>query len=543
MRPVVVVSTLVVMGVLQACGGGEGLPELIPGDPSDTFEQFDPNENDVGEDLPPGTDTEAPPDEALARMYAAITASGGAPVLVFDHSRDGQLFNVIVPIPETAIQNDPSSGIETAEVSVGSFSVRVSSEVPPIRTAAPKGGPAAPPTIYTSGLKLSSTTLLKSYSRAIVGGALANATLDFVSAFEVGQHSSGPVSSLDISTLPELMGEPQDCDALAWEIASEVPPLAVKFPPLDNCDAAECPIVKAAWIRAHHDIWRAKQVLDHMNSLHEEQRNFLWDKRAADFNNEEMGPETSWAWYFGGFRENRFDAIRWSVKRLWDDFHDHKLGGLNLDIECNPSSGADICNTAKPPAHHAVKSNIKICPGFWSQPEWYQPLLMVHEPLHHVLLPWKTDNNFPRLDPIQDTHTHWHKKSCLGSPQTNKGYGISALRHLATYNASNGRTCSHRNFAFRNNDTYGYIITTIGAGVRNGVIHHWPWKPAAGNPPSGTGPLDCDAQPPPNPGDGWDDPLNDCQKIGMQLVCPGGGGGAGGGFGAQDEIGIACMNN
>jgi hypothetical protein len=378
---------------------------------------------------------------------------------------------------------------------------------------------------------LSSLVLLKSYSRLRRAGDLGPVSLDFVSAFDAANEGAGPLGSLDLSTEPQV-DISNDCDSMAWELASEVPAMAVNFPPMDGCSDSECVIVKAAWIRANHDVWRIRQMLEFLDTKFEEQRNFLWDKPAVDPEGDAMGDETSLQFYFGGFAQYRFEAIRWAFKRLWDNMHDHNLEGLALDFECNPGGG-DICNTAHPPAHHVVKSNVKICEEFFEQPDWYQPLIMVHEPLHHVFVPW--NNNSPRLDPIKDTHTHGHGNTCLGSVKTDKGYGIDELRHLATYKAGDGGTCFHRNYAFRNNDTYAWAAQVIGSGVRFGAIHHWPFIPNS-SPPT---PDPCSGDEVPDPGDDWDDPLKDCMKVAQELICPGGGGGGMANLPDLD-IGIKC---
>jgi hypothetical protein len=255
-------------------------------------------------------------------------------------------------------------------------------------------------------------------------------------------------------------------------------------------------------------------MLEYLDTKAEAQRQFLWSQPAADPDGDKMGAETSLGYYFGGFEQYRFEAIRWAYNRAWDNMHDLDLEGLALDFECNPGGG-DVCNTSDAPAHHVVKSNLKICSEFFEQPIWYQALLLVHEPLHHVFVPW--NDNGPRLDPIQDTHTHGHGNACVSSLSTVKHYGIDRVRHLATYKANNGNTCFHRNFAFRNNDTYSWAAEVIGSGVRDGEIHHWPFIP---NPPQ-PGPG-CSGDDIPDPGDGWDDPVSNCMKIGQELVCEGG---------------------
>ncbi|MGD8824257.1 MAG: hypothetical protein PVI24_04695 [Myxococcales bacterium] len=502
--------------------GGTGGNELGIDDPSDHFDLFDPQQDAQGMELAAGTETALPPDEAIRAFFTAIEASGGEASLLFNHDTDGQLLHVRIPVPKDRIVTDPS-GAAHVDVNIGPVTIRVANNVDSTTFL---------PLLVVPVADLSSLVLLKSYSRLLRNGSLGPVRLDFVSAFDAENEAAGPLAGLDLSSEPQvdLTG---DCDSMAWQIASEVPAMAVKFPPIEGCSESECAIVKAAWIRANHDVMRVRQMLEYLDTQFEEQRNFLWDKPAVDPQGNPMGEETSLQFYFGGFAQYRFEAIRWAFKRLGDDMHDLDLQGLALDLECRPSGAGDVCNTAHPPAHHAVKSNIKICDEFFDQPDWYQPLIMVHEPLHHVFVPW--NDNTPRLDPIQDTHTHGHGNVCAASLQTNKGYGINEVRHLATYKADNGNTCFHRNFAFRNNDTYGWVAQVIGSGVRVGAIHHWPYIPNT-SPPT---PEPCSADGYPDPGNGWDDPLDQCMKIGQEMVCPGGG--VGGGPTLPDlDIGINC---
>jgi hypothetical protein len=490
-------------------GGSAGTPggnDLGIDDPSDNFDIVDPQEGVEGTELPAGTETALPPDEEIRAFFRAVETGGAEASLLFDHERDGQFLNVRIPIPKDDIV---TMGVASyVDVDIGPVTVRVANNVDSTTTL---------PLFVVPVADLSSLVLLKSYSRVRQAGSLGPVVLDFVSAFEAANEGAGPLGSLDLSTEPQV-DMSDDCDSMAWELASEVPAMAVNFPPMDGCSESECVIVKAAWIRANHDVMRIRQMLEFLDAKFEAQRDFLWDKPAVDPEGNAMGDETSLQFYFGGFAQYRFEAIRWAFKRLWDNMHDHNLEGLALDFECNPGGG-DVCNTAHPPAHHVVKSNVKICKEFFEQPDWYQPLIMVHEPLHHVFVPW--NDNTPRLDPIQDTHTHGHGNTCAGSVKTNKGYGIDEVRHLATYRASNGKTCFHRNYAFRNNDTYAWAAQWIGARVRLGAIHHWPFIPNT-SPPK---PDPCSNDGYPDPGDGWDDPLDGCMKLGMELVCPGGGGG------------------
>ncbi|MFW6067223.1 MAG: hypothetical protein ACOC97_02715 [Myxococcota bacterium] len=509
-------------------GCGEDGDDFGIDDPSDDFDIFDPQEGAEGMELPEGTETAWPPSEDVAAFLGALEAGGGTTYLHYHRERWGELFNVRVRIdPDWIVAN--ADGSSHADVDLGSVSVRVSS-------TADSTTPL--PVLVVPATDLTSVVLLKSYSRARnASGVLGRPRLDMVSAFQQADETRGPLASLDLSADPSVDAS-GDCDAMAWEMAGEIAPIAVAFPPVANCSLEECAIVKSAWIRATHDLFRIRQMVQFMDTKHQEQRAFLWSQRAVDEQGDRMGEETSLAFYFGGFAQYRFEAIRWAINRLWSDMHDHDLEALPLDIECNPGGVGDVCNTTNPPAHHSVKSNLKICPSFWDQGDWYLPLLMVHEPLHHLSVPW--NNGTPRLDPIMDTHTHGHGNSCLGSIQTNKAYGINRVRHLATYQASNGGHCFHRNFAFRNNDSYGWAALQIGGGVRNGQIRSWPHR-ASSSPSPQFQPCDGSQNPIPPPGDDWSDPLDDCQKIGQELVCPGaGGGGAGGASVASQDLALDC---
>src|SRR5262249_10663743 len=220
------------------------------------------------------------------------------------------------------------------------------------------------------------------------------------------------------------------------------------------------------WIRANHDVWRVRQMLALMAAKTEAERQLLWSRPAAGAAGA-LGEETSLAFYFGDFSQYRFEAIQWSYDHLWTIMHDLTVDGSPLDLEYNPPAPGDICNTTtKVLAHHAVISNIKICSEFWDKDEGYRSLVLVHEPLHHTFVPWNESG--PRVDPIQDRHLHAHGDSCLADVQSDKAYGIDKLRHLATYVADDGGSCSHRNLAFRNNDSYAWAATVIGSHVRFG---------------------------------------------------------------------------
>lgn len=485
---------------------------------------IDPQEGAGDIELPAGVVTELPESEGLTKLLREVEASGGRPYLLFDGGRAGELLNVRVRVRPGQVEVD-GTGSESATLDLGALTLRLGHEAD---AAAGRSQLVVP-----KGLPLSRAVVLKSYRRARVGGALGPVQLDMVSVFDRDDEAAGPVATLDLADAPEVQLA-ADCDALAFEQTPDVPPIAVDFPAFSSCDIGECPKAKAGWIRATHDLWRTRQMLDYIASQSEADRAFLWSQEGADadgkplfsWESEEVGPNTALSYYFGPYAKHRFDAIRWSYSQLWKDFFDHEVGGLEMDIECTPAAGGDLCNTSSPAGHHAVKSNLKLCTKAFTSNilVFDMPRLIIHEHMHHMYVPWK--DGVARLSPIQDVRTHGHGGGCGLDLVTDKGYGVDRLRHLATYVNGGGDDCYHRNFTFRNNDSYAHMAVTVGTYVRLGYLHHWPLQHPP-SPPSVDPTLECgqvgiDVPPP-----GFIDPFNKCEKLGGQMVCPGAGGGGG----------------
>ncbi|HMV65414.1 MAG TPA: hypothetical protein PKA64_01095 [Myxococcota bacterium] len=518
---------------LAACGASPGRladPLPPPNDPSpDTADARPPELYDPpvrpGRDLPPGTDVRPKDDPVTAATFAYIDGGGGAPALKYGPSSG--VFNVVRAVRAGEVTTT-STGGQLADIDLGPLRVRVANFA-----ARDPGFPV----LRVAARSLVGLVVLRSYSRHASPNGPEAAALDMISVLPAG--STTPLATFDLTAHPDVQLS-DDCDALAWDAASEVPSLAVSFPPFSGCSLNECVDTKAAWIRAWHDVWRVRQMIEFMAYRDAEVRAFLWSQPAVDAGGGVMDDDTSLAWWFGDYAQYRFDAIRWAYAHLWDIMHTHEVEGSQLDIECTPTGAGDICNTAEPPAHHAVVSNIKVCGGFWDESEDYRALLLVHEPLHHTYVPW--EDNTPRLDPIMDLHTHGHGAGCGIDPVTNKGYGETQIRHLATYENGSGNHCFHKNYAFRNNDTYAWAARAIGAAVRRGAIHHWPaqmwppgWEPSHDPvfPPC----SEAGFEPPPP---GWDDPLDGCHKVGQELVCPAGGSGVGAGHLPDFDLAVDC---
>lgn len=488
----------------------------------------------VEQDAPPDTEMTVPASPGLPELLAEIRAHGGRPGLRFDRGDAGQRLNVRVAVDEGSVERSVD-GSEDVMLDLGALVVRL--------THATAAGSEAQALVVPQGLPLDQALVLKTYARARTSEGLGPAALTMVSVFDRRDEQAGPVASLAVEA-SMMLTRSADCDALALEMAQEVPPVAVRFPRLTSCTLDECAKTKAAWLRANHDLYRALQILDFIAASPAEDRAWLWSQeggsesgeRLMSYESDDVGPNTSLSFYFGGYEEYRFDAIRWAFTRLWRSFQDHEIGGLKLDIECTPEAAGDICNTTKPGGHHAIKSNMKLCGKAYSTTSqgFDVPRLVLHEAMHHMFVPWKKTT--PRLSPIMDTHTHGHGVACAGKLVTDKGYGLSRIKHLAGYRNTSGGDCYHNNLAFRNNDSFAYAAATIGTYIRFGYLDRWPVEQAPEyeenypDPECGTPGVHT---PPPE----FYDPLSSCYKSGGQLVCPGSHGGL---APAQLDIAVIC---
>ncbi|MDC0666677.1 hypothetical protein [Nannocystis radixulma] len=473
----------------------------------------------VERELSPDEETELPPPSGLTELLAQIRQQGGRPTLHFDTRAAGRLLNVRVPVRADQVHRTADAVDDDVALDLGALTVRLTHQA---GTAV-----GAPELVLPATLPLDQVVVLKTYTRAANEDGLGRARLAMVSVFDRRDEQAGPVATLAIDDqLPQA--READCDALAYELASEVPPVAVSFPRLSSCTVDECAKTRAAWLRANHDLHRVRQMLEFIAASPPEDRAYLWaaeggsegGERLMSYESDDVGPNTALAFYFGPYAEYRFKAIRIAYERLWRTFHDHEVGGLELDIECTPDGPGDICNTTKPGGHHAVKSNMKLCEKAYTTPSqvFDVPRLVLHESMHHMFVPWK--DNLARLSPIMDTHTHGHGGLCAGKLVTDKGYGLKKIKHLASYENDRGDDCWHNNFAFRNNDTFAYAAATIGTYIRFGFLARWPLEQAPEHEDNLPDP-ECGMAGVNTPPPGFSDPLSKCYKSGGQLVCPG----------------------
>lgn len=281
---------------------------------------------------------------------------------------------------------------------------------------------------------------------------------------------------------------------------------------------------KRGWALAHHNVWRAYQLLEFMGESPGQFRDDYWsDGYEATDASMNWSPHQ----WFGGYAAYRQAAIRDVVKELWDRFRSAEFDGIPLRVKCptprnEPNNPGNICFTHQPPAHHVVKGWINLCQGLFGTGygDDDRAAVLAHEMLHHARVHWE-DGDLAKSRFLGDTHLHGHGESCLADLKWQKMYGPDRARHLA---AESG--CWHRDIAMRNNDNYAWFITRLGQAVRSGRLKKFPTEGAPWQTPGATG-NQCSEIPHPPPGEDIQDP-EACFKAGDEMICPGGGGGGGG---------------
>lgn len=247
---------------------------------------------------------------------------------------------------------------------------------------------------------------------------------------------------------------------------------AINFPEQPCDDRGRCEATTKAWMRAHYYVWIARLVMHHIAALdHPEKRSWAWTRPGLDSKGKKTTEKSSPEYWFGKYSEKRFWAVKDGIDKLWDVMKSNKTGGIGVKLRCpNSNQTENVCNTAKPAAHHIVKGYVDLCAAFYGDRKPYdQARVVAHELLHHLWIDW--DDVWVA---VQDKHYHGHGTTCVGSPNTAAQYGEDKIRHLVTYRNSKGSSCGHLDRNVRNNDTYAYFIMWMGEMVYNGSMTQWP---------------------------------------------------------------------
>lgn len=496
----------------------------------DEQDVFDP---DVAEDRELGSadEVEKSDNPRFAATLAAMRAQGGVPFLDIDPARfeAPSVLRVLTDVDPAEVQTDASGGAYL-DHDTGTRRIVVSAGAMPTAPLGPDDVVVRVPTGSLQSVRIS-----QNYERAPAAVGGASESTAHLAQVVVETQAGAPLGLANVSR-PSAA---RDCMAEAWAMKPLLPPMTVATPEVRDCAIDRCVSVRRSWLTANHDVMRAYQMLEVMGESTPEEREYLWSEPGvgpADPVTKQRFPvaNTSLEHWFGAYAQYRFDAVRQAIGKLRNTLRtgEHRTSGATVKLICpvyseNPGS---ICFSKKPSAFHAIPGYVNFCDRFFtSKSEWQRGRLMSHELLHHTLLTW--NDTTPRATYVKDIHYHGHGLGCGMSPGTVAHYGTERIEHLATYVNQNGNQCSHRDKAFRNNDTYAYFVRTIGDSLLTGTMRRWParWPPVADDNGANNPPEGCNSghQPPPPPGDDVYDPANDCVKQNFEWSCPSTGGNGG----------------
>lgn len=498
------------------------LEDRYEDDGIDDTNLIDPNAQDVGRELGSADEVEVITNPFMAEYHELADRIDGYLELVFGpESADLRWVRFTIEADDV----ETSSAGDVVELPLVGVEVSTVQE--------PVGGESTTRLVLPSG-DLVGLDVLVAYERR--AGAFRPTQAVLLDARGSGL-GAGPIV---VATQP-ILTTGQDCVGAALMEVSDLPRGSLKLPKdVKGCGLERCTRALVAFIQGQHHVWRAYQAFEYMGERSRNHQSHYFSQGGLSASGIYSGPSTLWSHWFGSYADHRFDAIRQVVKKTWDRFRSGKVGPLRIDLVCPSatSNPGDPCFTGSPSAHHIVISQIALCDRYFdpARDDQNRARVMIHEVLHHIWVSW--NGGVPRLDPVQDTHTHGHGQTCLGDLTTHKIYGPNRVRHLATYSNSGGNHCFHRNLAFRANDAYAYAISSFGDAIMTGAIAKWPashpFSPGPSAPCTGVGVT------PPAPGDTWGDALSECNKIGQETICEGGSGGSASGSIPPLNIGVQC---
>lgn len=240
----------------------------------------------------------------------------------------------------------------------------------------------------------------------------------------------------------------------------------VRFPVgFKGCSGRDSILIKRGWVLAHHNLWRAQQVMQFIKARTRE-RDDLWvygfndrmKDATGDFSN--IGPRG----WFGSYEARRFRLARRAIDKVWND----RFLGRTFEVQCRQpdSDGAHPCQTLfkiDPDANHIVLGKINFCTDFFqsASTDVLRAQTIVHEMFHWLKIPksgyW-----------VSDRHDFW--KSCRDYEAVRALYGSDA----AFLGMNRGCKDWNHNRAVLTNDNYAWFATMLGSRVYLGAIRSFP---------------------------------------------------------------------
>ncbi len=237
---------------------------------------------------------------------------------------------------------------------------------------------------------------------------------------------------------------------------------APRFPAeYPGCTGREIEAIEAAWVLAHHHVWRAQQVMQHINAS--DRRGDLWEHGFVP-QMKNRGAYANWSprGWFGSYEPRRFRLSRRALDKVWTErFLGGKVDATRIKAWCRRDTGVAPCTGNRDGAHTGV-GTIDICPAFFRNREDFDNAqFIIHELFHWLKIPksalW-----------VSDRHDFW-RNGC-------RYVGADAIYNDdAAYIGINGG-CHDWNFnrAVLTNDDYAWFAATLGERVYLGNMVSFP---------------------------------------------------------------------
>ncbi len=252
---------------------------------------------------------------------------------------------------------------------------------------------------------------------------------------------------------------------LAGSVSSQVPPggypssmPSTPMPSIKGCSSSQRTYLEEAWRLAHFTTWRAKRLLQSIQSRPVSERPALWNR---DFVVGDAWSASPRRW-FGTYDAGNASFIREAVDKAEARFRKKASGvkGINT-IRCGQpgiidNEHVDVCpkgnpgGSGPPDAYHFPIKTIVVCPGFLRNVDnkfvdralllRSSAAVLVHELMHHLA--------------VNGKYVRDRQYDGAGGTKDKKYYGLDNVTWLAE---------NKRSWAKRNNDTYAYFTRGVGA--------------------------------------------------------------------------------
>jgi hypothetical protein len=233
-----------------------------------------------------------------------------------------------------------------------------------------------------------------------------------------------------------------------------------------NCSASDRVIINRSWALAHHNLWRAHQVMQHINHRTRE-RVGLWNYAFNNRMKTPTGDYSNWSprGWFGSYEARRFRLSRRAIDKAFNE----RFRGMTFEVQCRwpGKDGAHPCQTAykrDPDANHIVLGKINFCSDFFNESSYndtWRAKQIVHEVFHWLRIPgsayW-----------VSDSHDFW--KSCGDYEAVRALYNDDA----AFLGMNRGCRDWNHNRAVLTNDNYALFSMMLGTRVYLGAMRSFP---------------------------------------------------------------------